>query len=124
MVAVKSSISVSALSARYLSIKNEVLGKDYNLTLSFVTPKHIQKLNKIYRNIDKPTDILSFPLSKNEGEIYICKSETRKEAKNFDRGYENFLDFLFIHGCVHLKGHDHSATMESIEVEVRKKFKV
>lgn len=123
MVHVKSP-PVSALSDKYLSIKNEVLGKDYDLAFSFVGPKRMQKLNLTYRNIDKPTDILSFPLSKNEGEIYICKSESRKEAKKFDRSYDNFLDFLFIHGCVHLKGHDHSATMESIEVEVRRKFKV
>ena len=81
-------------------------------------------LNAIYRDKEIATDILSFPISNDEGEIYICPSETRKEAKKFDRTYENFFAYLFIHGCTHLKGHDHSAIMESIEVEVRRKFKV
>ncbi len=104
------------------SIKNEILGKDYDLSFSFIGPKQIQKLNKIYRNIDKPTDILSFPLNENEGEIYICKTEAKKESKKFDREYENFLTFLLIHGMVHLKGFDHGSTMESIESKFRKKF--
>jgi ssRNA-specific RNase YbeY (16S rRNA maturation enzyme) len=55
---------------------------------------------------------------------FICKSEARKESKKFDRDYENFLNFLLIHGMVHLKGFDHSSTMESIESKFRKKFGV
>jgi len=50
--------------------------------------------------------------------------ETKKEAVKFERSYENFFPFLFIHGCVHLKGYDHGAIMESIEAEARKKFNV
>ena len=109
---------------RFSSIKDAVLGKKYKLNLIFTAPPKIRKLNNIYRGIDKATDILSFPLSASEGEVYISPSETRKEAKNFDRPYENFMAFLFIHGCVHLKGHDHSATMERIEAKFRKQFKV
>jgi len=108
----------------FTTIKNKILGKDYDLSWAFITPQKIGELNRIYRNIDKPTDILSFPLSKTEGEIYICLSEARKEARNFDRKYENFLAFLFIHGCVHLKGYDHGSTMESIEAKFRKEFGV
>ncbi len=106
------------------AIKNEVLGTDYVLSVAIVTPVEIQKLNLTYRNINKPTDILSFPLSEKEGEIYICISETKKEAVKFDRSYENFLAFIFIHGCVHLKGYDHGGTMEGIEEKIRNKFKV
>jgi ssRNA-specific RNase YbeY (16S rRNA maturation enzyme) len=43
-------------------------------------------------------------------------------AKDFDRSYENFIYFLFIHGCVHLKGYDHGSTMERIEAKFRKEF--
>ncbi len=105
-------------------MKEAVLGKDYDLSWSFISSEKIKRLNLSYRNIDKPTDILSFPLSKKEGEIYICLAEARKEAKKFDRKYENFLRFLFIHGLAHLKGYDHGSTMESIEVKFRKKFGV
>lgn len=105
-------------------IKKAVLGSEYELSLVFCSAKKIQELNKIYRNINKPTDILSFPLSKNSGEILICKSETRKMMKEFGRTYENFLVFLFIHGCVHLKGYDHGAKMEKVEEKFRKLFKI
>ncbi len=107
---------------KFEQIKNKILGKDYDLSWAFISPKEIQKLNLTYRNINKPTDILSFPISEKEGEMYICLSESKKEAKKFDREYENFVDFLFIHGCVHLKGHDHSSTMERIEAKFRKEF--
>ena len=108
----------------FAAIKDAALGKSYKLSVIITTPSKIKKLNAIYRNIEKPTDILSFPLSQNEGEIYISPSETKKEAKKFDRSYENFFSFLFIHGCVHLKGYDHSSRMEAIEIKLRKKFKV
>ena len=47
---------------------------------------------------------------------------TKLEAKKFERTYENFLAFLFIHALVHLKGMDHGSTMESMEARYRKKF--
>lgn len=106
----------------FSTMKDAVLGKSYDLSVAFVSSAQIRKINLTYRNIDKPTDILSFPFSKKEGEIYICLSEVRKEAKKFARTYENFLNFLFIHGLVHLKGYDHGSTMESIETRFRKKF--
>jgi probable rRNA maturation factor len=110
------------ISKKFQEIHDEILGKEYDLSWAFISPAKIKKLNLIYRNINKPTDILSFPISKTEGEIYICKSEARKECKKFDRTYENFLLFIFIHGCVHLKGYDHGSTMERIEAKFRKQF--
>lgn len=109
---------------KFVEIKKAVLGDKYDLSLFFITASKIQELNKIYRNINKPTDILSFPLSKTSGEILICKKETKKMAKEFCRPYKNFLAFLFIHGCVHLKGFDHGAKMEKVEEKFRKLFKV
>lgn len=113
-------ISVGTFSA----IKNAVLGPDYELTLVMTTPEHIRKLNTIYRDKKAATDILSFPLADTQGEMYICPDKAKKEAVKFRRPYENFLLFLFIHGCVHLKGHDHGSTMERIEAGVRRKFNV
>ncbi|MDE1975089.1 MAG: rRNA maturation RNase YbeY [Patescibacteria group bacterium] len=110
--------------APFGAIKDAVLGKRYSLCLNWIGPGEMRKLNKIYRGKDKPTDILSFPLSKTEGEIYICMSESRKQARAFGRAFENFVVFLFIHGCVHLKGYDHGATMEKLERRTRSKFGV
>ena len=106
----------------FADMKDKILGKKYELSVIIVGKKEIQKLNKEYRDINKPTDILSFPLSENFGEIYINPEMTKLEAKKFDRDYENFFGFLFIHGLVHLKGFDHGSTMESIEARFRKVF--
>jgi probable rRNA maturation factor len=106
----------------FADMKNAILGKKYELSLIIVSKKEIQKLNNRYRDINKPTDILSFPLSESFGEIYINPDMTKIEAKKFDRNYENFFAFLLIHGLVHLKGFDHGSTMESIETRFRKKF--
>lgn len=106
----------------FVNIKKSILGTKYCLNLIFTTSAKIKKLNTIYRDKQCATDILSFPISENEGEIYISEKESRIEAKKFDREYENFIAFLFIHGCTHLKGHDHGAIMESIEIKLRNKF--
>ncbi|MEK7642123.1 MAG: rRNA maturation RNase YbeY [Patescibacteria group bacterium] len=103
-------------------IKDTCLGKSYKLNLVFTTSAKIKKLNTIYRDKECATDILSFPISDTEGEIYISEKESREEAKKFDREYDNFIGFLFIHGCTHLKGHDHGAIMEDIEIKLREKF--
>jgi probable rRNA maturation factor len=105
-------------------IKKAILGDKYELSLVFITAKKIKNLNKIYRNINKPTDILSFPLSKTSGEIFICPAEAKKMMLEFKRSYKNFLAFLFIHGLVHLKGYDHGCEMEKLEIKFRKKFKI
>jgi probable rRNA maturation factor len=99
----------------FLLIKEKLLGKKYNLTIVFCTPKESQEKNKQYRNKDYPTNILSFPLDETEGEIYISLSTARKDAKKFELSYQKFLHLLFIHGCLHLKGHDHGSTMERLE---------
>lgn len=106
------------------AMKDAVLGKEYDLSVVFVSKEKIQSLNKQYRNIDAPTDILSFPLEKDSGEIFINLEETKRIAPDFDREYENFLGFLFIHGLVHLKGYDHGSTMENIEKKFCKDFDI
>lgn len=105
-------------------MKEEILGNDYSLELSIVDEIEIRNLNLQYRNIDKPTDILSFPLDNISGQIFICPSETLKESEKFNRNYDNFFLFLFIHGLVHLKGYDHGSKMESIEKNYREMFGV
>ncbi len=111
-------------SVAFVDIKNFALGEDYDLSLVIVGKQKIQELNKAYRNKDEPTDILSFPISDTAGEIFINPEMSALEAQKFDRSYDNFIAFLFIHGCVHLKGFDHGSTMESIEVEIRKRFDI
>lgn len=106
----------------FLEIKDKLLGKTYDLTVTFCTPKESQDRNKTYRDKDYPTNILSFPLDERTGEIYICLSIARRDAKKFDMTYDQFLHLLVIHGCLHLKGHDHGSTMDSLEEKHLKQF--
>lgn len=106
----------------FLEIKDKLLGKTYDLTVTFCTPKESQERNKTYRDKDYPTNILSFPLDERTGEIYICLSIARRDANKFDMTYDQFLHLLVIHGCLHLKGHDHGSTMDSLEEKHLKQF--
>lgn len=106
----------------FSAIKTEILGKDYELSLVFVSPKKSAELNKSFRGKTGPTDILSFPIEPDNGEIFICLPEVRRQAPLFDKSFKKFLGFLFIHGLLHLKGFVHSSKMEAEETRYRKKF--
>ncbi len=111
----------------FLQIKEEVLGKKYELSLFFIGQKKSKKLNKIYRQKNYSANILSFPLDKDLGEIFIDWHTCQKEAKKWNYQPQDFLVFLFIHGLAHLKGYDHqnnkeAEIMERFEKKIRKKF--
>lgn len=106
----------------YEKIKNDILGKKYSLSIAFVSPKKSQEINKKYRNKNKPTNILSFALSKTEGELLLCKEVIRKELEKFDRNYKDLERFLVIHGMLHLKGLDHGKKMEKLEQKFEQKY--
>lgn len=109
--------------APYEAIKNEVLGKKYSLSLVFVGNTISKKLNAIYRNKDKPTNVLSFPIDKTSGEIFIDLKKVESELKIFQTNLEDHVTHLFIHGLLHLKGLEHGSTMEEQEKKLCKKFK-
>ena len=108
----------------FANYKEAILGLDYDLTLNFVNSTTIHKLNRDYRDHDKVTDILSFPLNKKTGEIFICRAYANKKAKSFNRSSINYLSFLVIHGLVHLKGFDHGDIMEAEEKKYRRQFDI
>jgi probable rRNA maturation factor len=101
-----------------------VLGKQYQLSLNFIGPTLAQKLNVDYRKKTYIPNVLSFPLEVSAGEIYICPAVAKKEAKNFDLSVDGYIAYLFIHGLVHLKGHDHGDTMDTLEQKYLKKFNI
>ena len=108
----------------YDEMKNSVLGKKYQLSLNFIGTKRAQTLNQAYRQKTYIPDVLSFPLSDSQGEIYLCPQITFKEAHKYHLSKNGFIAFLFIHGLLHLKGHDHGATMESLERRFVKRFNI
>ncbi len=83
--------------------------------------ENIKKLNKRYRNEDKPTDVLSFPLKKIPhapiGSIVISMDKVKEKAKELNHSIEEETALLFLHGLLHLLGYDH----EKDEGEMREK---
>ncbi len=77
----------------------------------------IHKLNKEYRSIDAPTDVISFALEDYEdityqdirllGDIYICLERAHSQAEDYGHSFLRELSFLTIHGLLHLLGYDH-----------------
>ncbi len=108
----------------FVRMKDDILGKKYELTIIFATPKKIQELNKTFRKKDYVPNILSFPLDKNSGEIYLCLSVIRNTAGEHDYNYKNFIPYLVIHGMLHLKGYEHGSTMDALEAKWTKHFNI
>ena len=106
----------------FAKIKEAALGKKYELSLVFIGNKKSQTLNNSYRGKNQPANCLSFSLSKNSGEIFLNLSKAKKEARAFGRKFDNFVAFLFIHSCLHLKGMEHGGRMEEAEMKLLKKF--
>jgi probable rRNA maturation factor len=98
----------------YKKIQESVLGKEYDLSLAFLTPKEMRKVTIRSKGVDKISNVLSFPLSKTSGEILICK----------DAAAPFTVPYLFIHGLFHLKGLKHGARMEKHERRILKQFKL
>src|SRR3989338_10364011 len=96
----------------FTKLKNDILGKNYSLSIAYVSEKKSREINKKYRKKDKATNILSFGLRKNEGELVLCKTVIKKEAKILNRTIPQWLVFLVIHGMLHLKGFKHGKKME------------
>ena len=85
------------------------------------TPAHIKEINKKYRNIDKETDVLSFPMfekseinqvieSKNQdilGDIVISIEQVKKQAEEYEHSFNRELAYMVVHGFYHLMGYYH-----------------
>lgn len=105
-------------------IANKILGKRYDLSIVFIGATRSQHLNKNFRQKDKPTNVLAFPLSDRQGEIFIDLGTAKKTARKFEQSLTFHLNFLLIHACLHLKGYDHGSTMESEEDRLIKALKL
>ena len=106
----------------FVEVKNDILGKNYDLSIFFPNTKLSIELHKKWKKKSDPVNILSFPLDDNSGEIILTLGKARLEAKNHGRKYKDHLLFLFIHGCLHLKGMTHGAKMEKEEKFFYKKY--
>ena len=108
----------------FAQIAEAVLGPAYECSLVVVNSRKSRDLNRTYRGKDNPTNILSFPLDKQEGEIFLDLKKARADSAQFGRSCRNFIAFLFIHALFHLKGFAHGSKMEKNEAKVRRRFSI
>jgi len=90
----------------------------------------IQALNKQYRNQDKPTNVLSFPMQSPDevdvqllGDIVLCAEVIRQEAKQQSKSEQSHWAHMVVHGMLHLQGYDHidneeAEAMEQLEIRI------
>lgn len=104
------------------------------ITITLTNPENIKKINKEYRNIDRTTDVLSFPMfekkeleekiKKNDfehedvlGDIIISVEKVQEQAIEYGHSFERELSYMVVHGFYHLMGYDH------IQEEDKKKMR-
>ena len=94
--------------------------KNLYVNIVLTNPKNIRKINKEHRNIDKETDVLSFPMFEKEelekrqelnpdilGDIVISIERVIKQADEYGHSFERELAYMLVHGFYHLLGYDH-----------------
>jgi len=107
---------------QYDLIAQSILGKRYDLSLVFIGRTRATTLNREYRNKTYSPNVLSFPLDTHTGEIFICPQIALREASKYNLTPSGYVGFLFIHGCLHLKGLMHGDTMDKLEAKWVKHF--
>lgn len=122
MFSIINKTSGKTLDVPFEKIKDAVLGKRYDLSLALILPKEARRITLHTKQKDKASDVLSFPLSATSGEIFLCPSTIRTNARAYTRAYEKHLAHLLIHGLLHLKGFEHSDTMDDKEDRIARRF--
>jgi len=102
------------------TLKTLNLSSKYIVSVTIVSKEEIHRINREYRHIDRPTDVISFAFldDKKEivkggdipidlGEIYICYDVAEENAKKYGNTLKRELCFLSVHGYLHLLGYDH-----------------
>jgi len=106
----------------FSDMKDAVMGKHYELSAAFVEEKTSRSLNRKWRHKDRATNVLSFALSEESGELVLCLGVIRAEAPKIGKTVREHLKHLLIHGMLHLKGYAHGSTMEREERKFLKRF--
>ena len=101
-------------------LQAEKLGSDAEVSVSFVDNERIHELNAQYRNVDRETDVLSFPMGENGeydtnmdtgakilGDIVISVPKAMEQAKAYNHSLQREIGFLTVHSMLHLLGYDH-----------------
>ena len=118
------------------SLDHEEFESECEISISIVTNNEIQKLNKEFRNIDKETDVLSFPqltfeegeiadINENDeiilGDIVISIDKAKQQSEEYGHTLQREIAFLTVHSMLHLMGYDHMKEQEEKEMIEKQK---
>lgn len=113
-------------------LKVENFNENAEVSLSIVDKDTIHKLNKDYRNVDRETDVLSFPMDEEAfddegnpifllGDIVICLDVARNQAAEFGHSLEREMMYLICHSTLHLLGYDHIEEDDKVKMRAKEK---
>ena len=121
--------------AVHRTLKSESFPDDAEVSLSFVDNEEIHALNLEHRGIDRPTDVLSFPILDGDedtgdvdmnfgavllGDIIISVERALEQAEEYGHSIERELAFLSVHSVLHLLGYDHEKSLEEEKTMFKK----
>ena len=96
------------------TLEYEGFDNDCEISVTFTDNENIRELNKEYRDIDRETDVLSFPMDEDDmlGDIVISLEKAKEQAEEYGHSIEREISFLCVHSCLHLLGYDHETSEE------------
>ncbi|MCK9438510.1 MAG: rRNA maturation RNase YbeY [Patescibacteria group bacterium] len=98
-------LSKDRLNLSRIKLITEFFSKKYKLkgdiSIAFIGDKRMREINKAYRGFDKTTDVLSF---EDLNEVIINIKQIKRQAKEFKKTFQSELDFILVHGLLHLVG--------------------
>ena len=118
----------------------EMVGKLYGVengevSVTLTNNTYIHQLNKQYRGIDRPTDVLSFALNESEepeiedgpdvnvlGDLIMSVERAQEQAADYGHSVRREVAFLTVHGMLHLLGYDHMEEADRLEMEAEQRF--
>ena len=100
--------------------------KDSELSVTFIHDKQMRELNREYRNIDRTTDVLSFPQGEGPGgtllgDIIISIETSLRNSRRYGTAHEEEIKKLLVHGILHLLGYDHKKKREREEMREKER---
>jgi len=122
--------------------EKNIIDEEISISISAVDKEEIHQINKEYRNVDRPTDVLSFPIFSREeinnfstldedkkvkelelGDIIICIDVLQEHAIEYETGILREMLYMITHGVCHLLGYDHEIEEEKKDMRIlRRKF--
>ena len=123
--------------------EKNIIDEEISISISAVDKEEIHQINKEYRNVDRPTDVLSFPIFSREeidefssldeskkvraielGDIIICIDVLQEHAIEYETGILREMLYMITHGVCHLLGYDHEIEEEKKDMTIYLKLKI